>query len=100
MRWLFSLLFSKQLSEITTLLNKIYMKIDELRQVLNNVREQLAKASTEILTEIQRLKDLLENVELPEDVQQSLADLSEKAQTLDDIVPDQEPEPEPEEPSA
>ena len=70
----------------------ISMKLSELSGLLNDVLSQLAKAKAEILDKIAGLEAALADVDLPEDAVTALAALSAKAQSLDDIVPDAEPE--------
>lgn len=58
---------------------------------LNALSDQLDKASTEIVNEIQALKDALVNVEVPQEVTDKVDSLLVKAQALDDLNADPPP---------
>lgn len=66
---------------------EIIMKLSELAASLSTVDAKLTEASTEILAEIQRLKDALGDVEIPADAQASLDAITAKANALADIIP-------------
>ena len=66
-------------------------KVSEVEGLVVGVTEQLAKASGEILDAIAKLQAALADAELPDGAVAALADLSAKAQALDDIVPDAPP---------
>lgn len=72
-------------------INRIMSKLSELEGLLEKVGDQLDKAKTEIVAEIQSLKDALEDVTIPDGAQASLDRLSALAQALDDINPDVAP---------
>lgn len=77
--------------------DELMAKLSDLQNELEAVNAQLSKAIGEINGKIDELADALDNVDLPEEAETALAELKAKAQALDDIVPDAEPE-EPEEP--
>lgn len=65
--------------------------ISQLASALMAIQNQLAKAQAEILEKIASLQAALNDVELPAEAEQALADLISRAQQLDDVVPDDEP---------
>lgn len=67
--------------------NEIIMKLSELAASLTNVDAKLTEASTEILAEIQRLKDALGDVDIPAEAETALAAITAKATALADIIP-------------
>lgn len=73
----------------------ILMKVSELATAIAAVSAQLTKARDEILAKITALEDALIDVDLPEEAIAAINALRGDAQGLDDIVPDVEPEPEP-----
>lgn len=64
------------------------MNITEATAKLNSLGDQLEKASTEILKEIETLKAATVNVQLPAEAEAAIDRLTAKAQALDDINPD------------
>ena len=73
----------------------IDVKLTDLDEALGLVGDQLAKAKIEIvakqdelLAKIAELEVLLEDVDVPDEVEAVLESLKVKAQELDDIVPD------------
>lgn len=66
---------------------EIIMKLSELAASLTNVDAKLTEASTEILAEIQRLKDALGDVDIPAEAETALAAITAKATALADIIP-------------
>lgn len=91
LRWSFATKHDLQLLE-----NKIIMKVRDVNALLLGVETKLDKAKTEILAEIQTLKDQTADADLPEDASATIARLAEKAQGLDDVVPDELPPTQPE----
>ena len=74
-------------------IEEIQMELAELAATINNVNEQLGKATEEIVTKILELEDaLLQSNE----VEAAVASLKASAQALDDLNPDPVPEPTPE----
>jgi len=76
------------LNGLTTLLGQIIMKLDGLKQALDNTKAQLLKASSEIQTKIENLEIELQNQDTTPEVDTALEELKAVAQQLDDIVPD------------
>lgn len=73
----------------------IDVKLTDLDEALGLVGDQLAKAKIEIvakqdelLAKIAELEVLLEDADVPDEVEAVLESLKVKAQELDDIVPD------------
>lgn len=64
------------------------MKLDGLKQALDNTKAQLLKASSEIQTKIENLEIELQNQDTTPEVDTALEELKAVAQQLDDIVPD------------
>lgn len=64
------------------------MTLEQLTQILNDTKAQLAKASGEIIAKIDALEAQLANVVTTPEVDAALADLKAVAQQLDDINPD------------
>lgn len=77
----------ERVSETKQRHKEIIMKLSELAASLSTVDAKLTEASTEILAEIQRLKDALGDVEIPADAQASLDAITAKANALADIIP-------------
>ena len=71
--------------------NKTAMKLAELAAALTAIDTKLTKAQEEIIAEIQKLRDALNDVDLPAEATAALDALSAKAQALDDVVPDAPP---------
>lgn len=69
-------------------IRKILMKQADLQAALDALNAQLVKATGEITTEIQTLKDSLATVDLPQGATDSLTRLQGLAQALDDLNPD------------
>jgi esterase/lipase len=76
----------------------IIMKIAELLEAQASVKNQLNKAEAEIIAKISTLQDAiaaltdqLANLNLPDEVVQSLNDLQAASQSLDDVVADETP---------
>lgn len=67
---------------------RIMAKLNELQAELAAVNTQLSKVSGEVLAKIAELTAALANIDLPPGAADALAELKEKAQALDDIVPD------------
>lgn len=76
------------LDGLITFLGKILMTLEQLTQILNDTKAQLAKASGEIIAKIDALEAQLANVVTTPEVDAALADLKAVAQQLDDINPD------------
>lgn len=81
-------------------MKEVEAQIADLLTSVSSVSDQLTKATTEITTEIQNLKDALANGTISDAAQTSLDALTEKvaalkpvAQTLDDLNPDTPPVP-------
>ena len=75
----------------------IEMELAELAATINNVNEQLGKATEEIVTKIIELEDaLLQSNEMSAEVEAAVSSLKASAQALDDLNPDPVPEPTPE----
>lgn len=66
---------------------EILMKLSELAASLANVDAKLTEASTELLAEIQRLKDALGDAEIPAEAETALAAITAKATALADVIP-------------
>lgn len=66
---------------------EIMIKLSELAAQLTSIDSKLNEASTEIVAEIQKLKDALGDAELPAEAEAALAAISAKASALADIVP-------------
>ena len=78
-------------------IEEIQMELAELAATINNVNEQLGKATEEIVTKIIELEDaLLQSNEMSAEVEAAVASLKASAQALDDLNPDPVPEPTPE----
>jgi chromosome segregation ATPase len=78
-------------------IEEIQMELAELAATINNVNEQLGKATEEIVTKITELEDaLLRSNEMSAEVEAAVASLKASAQALDDLNPDPVPEPTPE----
>ena len=80
----------------------IIMKIAELLEAQASVKNQLNKAEAEIIAKINTLQDAivaltdqLANLNLPDEVVQSMNDLQAASQSLDDVVADETPAEEP-----
>jgi hypothetical protein len=78
----------------------ILMKISELLTVNQSIKGQLNKAEAEIVGKVTELNAKIDelvaaagNADLPEEVNQSIADVQTAAQALDDIVADPVPVP-------
>jgi uncharacterized membrane protein YfbV (UPF0208 family) len=71
-------------------LEVIMSNLSQLATALITIQNQLAKAQEEILEKIDTLQDALANVELPAEAEQALTDLINRAQALDDVVPDED----------
>jgi hypothetical protein len=76
------------------------MKISELLTVNQSIKGQLNKAEAEIVGKVADLNNKIDvllnmanNADLPEEVNQSIADVQTAAQALDDIVADPVPVP-------
>ena len=67
--------------------DRIMTKLSELATILNGIDTKLDKAKDEILAQIAALEAALTDVEIPTDAQTALDNLSNVAQSLDDIVP-------------
>ncbi len=77
-------------------IEEIQMELAELAATINNVNEQLGKATEEIVTKIIELEDaLLQSNEMSAEVEAAVASLKASAQALDDLNPDPVPEPTP-----
>jgi hypothetical protein len=73
---------------------ELMMRLNELTIALNALSAQLTKATGEILAKIEALEAALADAEIPDAAIALLDELKDKAQALDDIVPDA-PEPTP-----
>jgi hypothetical protein len=76
----------------------LLMKVSELLTVNQSIKGQLNKAEAEIVGKIVDLQAKVDalvaaaaDASLPEEVNQSIADLQTSAQSLDDVVPDPAP---------
>lgn len=69
-------------------IRKLMTRVDELEGVIEKIADQLSKATTEITTTINDLKNQLGSVSIPVGAQTQLDKLISLAQALDDIVPD------------
>jgi hypothetical protein len=81
-------------------IEEILMKINELLTVNQSIKGQLNKAEAEIVAKITELQDAVAalteasaNVDLPQDVVDSIAEVQTAAQALDDINADPTPAP-------
>lgn len=83
-------------TETRTRFKQINMKLSELAAQLTGIDDKLTEASTEIVAEIQKLKDALGDAEIPAEATAALEAISGKASALADIVPN----PPPQEPQA
>lgn len=79
------------------------MKLSELLAINESVKDQLNKVETEIVAKLAELQAAIEklttdlaDVVLTDAQAQSVADVQAAVQKLDDIIPDQAVEPEPE----
>jgi guanyl-specific ribonuclease Sa len=63
------------------------MKLAQLAAALTAIDTKLTEAQTEIVTEIQKLKDALTDVDVPAEAQAAIDAITTKAGTLADIVP-------------
>lgn len=81
-------------------IERILMKVADLQAALDTVNAQLAKATTEITTEIANLQAALTNVDIPQAATDSITKLQGLAQALDDLNPDPAPAPTPTPPPA
>lgn len=77
----------ERLSETRKRHQEIIMKLSELAASLGAIDSKLTEASTEIVAEIQKLRDALGDVEIPAAAEEALAAISAKATALADIVP-------------
>ena len=77
----------ERVSETKKRHQEIIMKLSELAKSLTAVDTKLSEASTEILLEIQRLKDALGDVDIPTEAEAALAAITAKATALADIIP-------------
>ena len=67
--------------------------IKDLAGILQGVKDELDKATTEIVNKIADLENALSNTEIPADAQAVIDGLKADAKALDDIVPDPTPAP-------
>lgn len=92
--WLFGLRrYDLSICKILQLLQEILRKEDkimsQLGDTLNSIKDQVGKATVEILGKIADLEAALANAgTIPVDAQTALDGLKVAAQALDDIVPD------------
>lgn len=77
-----------ELQAISNEQKEISMKLSEMIAQLGNVDAALEKAKTEIVAKIGELQDALADVDIPLEAEALLSELANKAQALDDIVPD------------
>lgn len=63
------------------------MKLAQLVIALAAIDTKLTEAQTEIVSEIAKLKAALEDVDIPAEAQTALDNITAKASTLADIVP-------------
>jgi len=85
-------MFGPSSSDFKTLnlkLDKLIMKVSELAAVLEAVRSQIKKASTEIMAKIEALSS--SDPDLSPEALAALSDIKASAKALDDIVPDAVP---------
>lgn len=66
---------------------EIIMKLSELAASLTTIDDKLTEASTELLAEIQRLKDALGDADIPAGAETALANITAKATALADVIP-------------
>lgn len=78
-------------SDLNQAQKDIEMKVSEVAAQLTSLGEQLTKAKDEILAKIAALEAALGDVDLPEEAEAALLALKDKAQSLDDVVPDAPP---------
>ena len=75
---------------------RILMSMTELNARLAGINTQLTKVAGEINTKLDELRDAIDAADdIPADVIATLDELQGKVDSLDSIVPDAEPEPEP-----
>lgn len=74
------------------------MKVSEAVTILQDIKTKLVKAKQEIIGKIDALQAALADVDLPVAAAQTLGEIGDAAQALDDIVPDVPAEPNPEQP--
>lgn len=79
----------ERLTETKQRHQQILMKLSALAAALAAIDSRLTEAQTEIIAEIQKLKDALGDVELPTDAQAALEAIDTKAKTLADVVPNE-----------
>jgi len=77
----------ERLSDINKRHEEIIMKLSTLAASLNAVDSKLTEASTEIVSEIQKLRDALGDADIPPEAEAALAAIAAKATALADIVP-------------
>ncbi len=63
------------------------MKLSALQAALEGIEAKLTEAGTEIVAEIQKLRDALGDADIPPAAEAALAAITTKANTLADIVP-------------
>jgi len=64
-------------------------KLSDLQQVLIDIADRFDKGIGEVIAEIDTLKNALQNVDVPPEVQASVDRLAVLAAKLDDLNPDQ-----------
>jgi hypothetical protein len=69
----------------------IMAKISELSAIVAGLTAQVNKAKVEIVERIAALESALQDVELPSDAENALAELKASVQAVDDINPDATP---------
>lgn len=74
-------------------MTRILMKVSELKDQLDALNTQLAKATKEIQDEIANFASQVANLDLPPEAIASLDALKAKVAVLDDLNPDQPPPP-------